>query len=182
MPSSFRCATYVRRLSSVRRWRGIASLLNASTATDTLLARGAPLIQITGAIALHEREIDERFVRASGPGGQHVNKVATAVELRFDVGVSSLPPDVKLRLTVLAGTRMTVDGVLVLDSREHRTQGQNREAARARLVALIRQAAIRPKTRRPTKPGRAAKERRLTAKKRRADVKGTRGRSRVNED
>ena len=121
-------------------------------------------------------------MRASGPGGQHVNKVATAVELRFDVGVSSLPPDVKLRLTVLAGTRMTVDGVLVLDSREHRTQGQNREAARARLVALIQQAAVRPRTRRPTKPGKAAKERRLTSKKRRADVKGARGRHNINGD
>jgi ribosome-associated protein len=140
------------------------------------------LIQITGTIALHEREIDERFIRASGPGGQNVNKVATAVELRFDVGASSLPADIKARLAVLAGSRLTTDGVLLLDSREHRTQGQNRAAARARLVALIQQAAIRPRTRRPTKPGRAAKERRLTAKKRRADVKDTRGRSRVNED
>ena len=144
--------------------------------------RGEALIQITGTIALHEREIEERFVHASGPGGQNVNKVATAVELRFDVGVSSLPPDVKARLTVLAGSRMTTDGVLVIDSREHRTQGQNREAARARLVALIQKAAIRPRKRRPTKPGRTAKERRLAAKKRRADVKGMRGRPRVNED
>ena len=143
---------------------------------------GEALIQITSSIAVHEREIDERFVRASGPGGQNVNKVATAVELRFDVGVSSLPTDVKARLIVLAGSRLTTDGVLVLDSREHRTQGQNREAARARLVALIRKAAIRPRKRRPTKPGRAAKERRLAAKKRRADVKGMRSRPRVNED
>ena len=140
------------------------------------------MLQITDKIALDERELDERFVRASGPGGQNVNKVATAVELRFNVATSSLPSEVKARLVVLAGSRMTTDGVLVLDSREHRTQGQNREAARTRLVALIQQAAVRPKTRRPTKPGKAAKERRLTAKKRRANVKGARGRHDVNDD
>jgi len=137
---------------------------------------------INSTLAPHEREIEERFVRASGPGGQNVNKVATAVELRFDVGASSLPLYVKTRLTALAGSRMTTEGVLVLDSREHRTQGQNREAARARLVALIQQAALRPRRRTPTKPGRAAKERRLTTKKRRADVKVTRGRSRGDRD
>jgi ribosome-associated protein len=137
---------------------------------------------IDSTLVPHEREIEERFVRASGPGGQNVNKVATAVELRFDVGASSLPPYVKSRLTVLAGSRMTADGVLVLDSREHRTQGQNRDAARARLVALIQQAAVRPTTRRPTKPGRAAKERRLSAKKLRANVKGMRSRSRGDKD
>jgi ribosome-associated protein len=129
---------------------------------------------INSTLAPHEREIEERFVRASGPGGQNVNKVATAVELRFDVGASSLPRDVKSRLTALAGSRMTTEGVLVLNSREHRTQEQNREAARKRLVALIQQAAVRPRTRRPTKPSRAARERRLTAKKLRASVKGLR--------
>jgi ribosome-associated protein len=133
---------------------------------------------IDSTLAPHERNIEERFVRASGPGGQNVNKVASAVELRFDVSASSLPPGVKSRLTALAGTRMTSEGVLLLDSREHRTQGQNREAARARLAALIEKAAVRPRTRTPTKPGRAAKERRLTTKKRRAHVKGLRSRSR----
>jgi ribosome-associated protein len=135
----------------------------------------APAIDTT--LAPHERAIEERFVRASGPGGQNVNKVATAVELRFDVGAASLPAPVKTRLIALAGNRMTADGVLVLDSREHRTQAQNREAARARLAALLQAAAVRPKTRRATKPTRASRERRLTAKKRRARVKGSRGRS-----
>jgi ribosome-associated protein len=137
---------------------------------------------IDSTLAPYERQIEERFVRASGPGGQNVNKVSTAVELRFDVGASSLPPAVKARLIALAGNRMTAEGVLLLDSREHRTQSQNREAARARLAALIGQASVRPRARTATKPGRAAKERRLTAKKRRATVKGLRGGGRDDHD
>jgi ribosome-associated protein len=139
----------------------------------------AAMIQITDTIEIDDREVEERFVRASGPGGQNVNKVATAVELRFDVAASSLPADVKTRLAALAGSRMTAEGVLVLDSREHRTQSQNREAARARLVALLQRAAIRPKKRRPTKPKPAAREKRLKAKKLRAEVKKGRGRERI---
>src|ERR1700680_2534570 len=101
---------------------------------------------------MDERELDERFVRASGPGGQNVNKVSTAVELRFNVATSTLPDDVKARLPALAGKKLSADGVLLIDSREHRTQAQNREAARARLVALLRQAGRRPDPRQPTRP------------------------------
>jgi ribosome-associated protein len=136
----------------------------------------ARMLQITPTLAIDDHEIEERFVRASGPGGQNVNKVATAVELRFDVGASSLPPDVKQRLVSLAGRRMTTEGVLLIDSREYRTQAQNREAARVRLTALIRQATIVPVRRRPTRATKAAKQRRLATKKRRAEVKARRGR------
>jgi len=132
------------------------------------------MIHVSDAIELDEREVEERFVRASGPGGQNVNKVSTAVELRFNVATSSLPPDVKARLVALAGNRLTLDGVLLIDSREHRTQAQNREAARARLVALLRHAARRPRARRPTKPKAAAREKRLQTKRRRGEVKASR--------
>jgi ribosome-associated protein len=134
------------------------------------------LPKITDTIAIDAHEIEERFVRSSGPGGQHVNKVSTAVELRFNIGASSLPDDVKERLRSIAGHRVTSDDVLLIDSREHRGQMQNREAARARLVALLQHAAKRPKKRRPTRPGKAAREKRLGAKKHRGEIKaGRRG-------
>lgn len=134
------------------------------------------MLEITPTLILHDSEIVERFVRASGAGGQHVNKTSTAVELRFDVVNSSLPPDVKQRLMALAGKRLSADGVLLIDSREYRQQAQNRDAARARLVALIRRAATVPARRKPTRAGKGAKERRLATKKRRAVVKAARGR------
>ena len=140
------------------------------------------MIHITPTIVLADSEIEERFVRASGPGGQNVNKVATAVELRFDVRASSLAADVKVRLVRLAGRRMTAGGVLVIDSREHRTQSQNRDAARARLILLVERAAKRPRKRKPTKPGAGAREERLTSKKRRSSVKELRSRGRQSED
>ena len=139
------------------------------------------MIRITDIIVIEDRELEERFVRASGPGGQNVNKVSTAVELRFNVRASSLPDDMKERLITLAGSRMTGEDVLLIDSREHRTQVQNREAARARLVALLQHAAKRPKTRRPTKPKRAAKEKRLESKRQRSEVKSLRGRGRGDD-
>ena len=134
------------------------------------------MLEVTPGLVIDESELDERFVRASGPGGQNVNKVATAVELRFDVANSrTLPPDVRERLRVLAGTRMTSDGVLLIDARRHRTQAQNRQDARLRLTELLRQALVKPKRRRKTRPTKSSVEKRVQSKKRRAETKRSRG-------
>jgi ribosome-associated protein len=136
------------------------------------------MLPVTPTIAIGENELDERFVRASGPGGQNVNKVSTAVELRFDVRASGLPEEVKERLIALAGRRMTAEGLILIDSRRHRTQAMNRAEARARLADLVRKAAARPKSRRKTKPTQAARKRRLAAKLQRSEIKAARGRVR----
>ena len=130
------------------------------------------MIRVTSHIEIDEREIEEQFVRASGPGGQNVNKLSTAVQLRFDVRHSpSLPPDVRSRLERLAGARLTRDGVLVIIAQRHRTQVRNRADALERLLELIRQAAVAPVKRRPTRPTKASRERRIEGKKRRAGIK-----------
>lgn len=135
------------------------------------------MIPVTDAIALQDDELVEKAVRASGPGGQHVNKTSTAVELRFDVrGSPSLAEDVKERLTRLAGSRMTQDGVLVIFAQNARSQELNRQDARERLLELIRKAAVRPKRRRPTKPTYASRMERLKSKTKRSGVKAMRAR------
>jgi ribosome-associated protein len=135
------------------------------------------MLEVSPTLTIDDSELEERFVRASGPGGQNVNKVATAVELRFDAANSlKISGDVRERLRAIAGTRMTSDGVLVIDARRHRTQAQNREDARQRLADLLRQALVKPKRRRKTKPSKASVEKRVQSKKRRGDTKRRRGR------
>jgi ribosome-associated protein len=135
------------------------------------------VLRVSDTIVIDDRELDERFVRASGPGGQNVNKVASAVELRFNVAQSpALDEETRARLRALAGARLSDEGVLLIDARRHRTQAENRKDARARLVELIRKASVRPKRRRKTKPTSGAVERRIATKRRRSQAKQRRGR------
>ena len=133
------------------------------------------MIRIAPDITLDEREFEERFIRASGPGGQNVNKVSSAVQLRFDAGhCASLPGAVRQRLLALAGRRMTQEGVLVIEAQRFRDQARNRADARERLIELIRRAARKPKRRIPTRPSASSRERRLESKQRRGAIKRAR--------
>ena len=135
------------------------------------------MLDVAPGLTIDESELDERFVRASGPGGQNVNKVATAVELRFDAERSpKISNEVRARLRAIAGSRMTGDGVVLIDARRHRTQAQNREDARLRLAELLRQALVKPKRRRKTKPTKSSVQRRMDSKRRHSQTKRARGR------
>lgn len=132
------------------------------------------MIQITPSLYIDEKELQFEYIRASGPGGQNVNKVATAVQLRFDVNASSLPADIKQRLRKLAGKKMTNDGILLLEAKRYRTQEQNREDAIRRLTTILRKASVKPKKRVKTKPTKASREKRLKEKKQRGAIKKAR--------
>lgn len=133
------------------------------------------MLRINDRITLDERELEERFIRASGPGGQNVNKLSTAVQLRFNARLSlSLPNDVAIRLMRLAGHRLTQDGVIVITAQRHRTQERNRQDALARLTALIIEASVPPRVRRPTRPTASSRKKRLDEKKHRGGIKGLR--------
>ena len=129
------------------------------------------MIEITPSLQINERDLQIDFIRASGPGGQNVNKVATAVQLRFNVNAASLPDEIKTRLIRLAGNRITGEGVLLIEAKRFRTQEQNREDAIRRFVELVRKSLVKPKSRRKTKPTQASKEERLKEKKRRGEIK-----------
>jgi ribosome-associated protein len=129
------------------------------------------MVQITPSLHIDESELQFEYIRASGPGGQNVNKVATAVQLRFDVNASSLPQHVKRRLIKLAGKKITNDGILILEAKRYRTQEQNREDAVRRFAEIVRKSTVKPKKRIKTTPTKASREKRLKAKKQRAEIK-----------